>query len=341
MAAVRFSVVMATYNGAAYLTDQLESIRRQTHQPFELVVCDDRSSDDTVALLEAFREQATFPVYIAVNDVNLGYGENFLKATSMAQGNYVCFCDQDDVWYDHKLEALARVISAEAADLLAHSALQVDSQLNPLPGKLPDYKQKTVARPFETHPFNFIFGFACCVRAALVDPALYPYRPTKQPHDSFACQIANTYGITVKLPDVLALYRRHDRTVSGGAGGHHDRSLLRKVKHKLSNGMAYHKKSHRRALQHKASYEAFLAHDLRIDSRFDWKTQTEKAIAYYDRLASAFQLRSVIHDPDQPKTARLKAASEVIRRNGYGSIEGGKGIGYDKLAKDAAHLLLS
>ena len=65
---MKFSVAMCTYNGARFLREQLDSIAAQTRPPDELVVCDDRSTDGTTAVVEAFAASAPFPVRLHVND---------------------------------------------------------------------------------------------------------------------------------------------------------------------------------------------------------------------------------------------------------------------------------
>jgi glycosyltransferase involved in cell wall biosynthesis len=71
------SVAMCTYNGAIFLPAQLESIARQERLPDELVIGDDCSTDDSVAVLEAFADRAPFPVRLHVNDHNVGSTKNF------------------------------------------------------------------------------------------------------------------------------------------------------------------------------------------------------------------------------------------------------------------------
>ena len=83
--AYRFSVAMCTYNGARFVGGQLESIAAQTRPPDELVVCDDRSSDETVSAVERFAREATFPVRLSVNERNLGSTKNFERAISQAE----------------------------------------------------------------------------------------------------------------------------------------------------------------------------------------------------------------------------------------------------------------
>ena len=101
-----FSVAMCTYNGARFVGEQLASIAAQTRPPDELVVCDDRSSDDTVRILEQFARAATFPVRLHVNESNLGSTKNFERAIALCKGDLIALCDQDDVWKTGKLARL-------------------------------------------------------------------------------------------------------------------------------------------------------------------------------------------------------------------------------------------
>ena len=74
---------MCTYNGEAYLRDQLVSILDQTYAPHELVICDDSSTDDTNALLANVTSRAEFPVKIFRQERNVGVNKNFATAISM------------------------------------------------------------------------------------------------------------------------------------------------------------------------------------------------------------------------------------------------------------------
>lgn len=105
--APRISVAMCTYNGGRYLQEQLESIALQTRLPCELVVCDDRSTDDTLALLKRFQSEAPFAVKIIQNSQRLGSTRNFDQAIGLARGSMIALCDQDDRWASTKLERLS------------------------------------------------------------------------------------------------------------------------------------------------------------------------------------------------------------------------------------------
>ena len=97
MSRLKLSVAMATYNGERFLEQQLLSIARQIRLPDEMVVSDDGSNDGTIDILERFATNAPFPVRIYRNLNPLGYGDNFLKAASLCDGDLIAFSDQDDV----------------------------------------------------------------------------------------------------------------------------------------------------------------------------------------------------------------------------------------------------
>ena len=79
---------MATYNGAEYLKYQLESFLGQTHQPDELVVCDDMSSDETVKILHEFRATAPFHVLVMEREKKRRIYKEFRKSHDPLYGRH-------------------------------------------------------------------------------------------------------------------------------------------------------------------------------------------------------------------------------------------------------------
>jgi glycosyltransferase involved in cell wall biosynthesis len=126
---LKVSIAMCTFNGARFLLQQLESFVHQSVQPTELVVCDDGSQDDTVAILQAFAKQAPFPVRIVVNPHNLGYVKNFEQAISLCTQGIVFLADQDDVWVPHKIKSVLQVFQEEPnVGLVMHAFERIDHQ---------------------------------------------------------------------------------------------------------------------------------------------------------------------------------------------------------------------
>lgn len=124
---------MCTYNGARHLQAQLSSIAAQTRLPDELVICDDQSSDDTIAIIERFADDAPFPVHLHINEKNLGSTKNFEKAISLCGGDIIALADQDDVWYRDKLmRTEALFASAPGIGAVFTDAEMVDENLESL-----------------------------------------------------------------------------------------------------------------------------------------------------------------------------------------------------------------
>jgi glycosyltransferase involved in cell wall biosynthesis len=129
---IRISVAMCTYNGARYLSEQLKSIADQTTQVDELVVCDDRSKDETIQIIEAFAATSKFPVHIHVNEENLGSTRNFEKCLSLCQGEIIILTDQDDRWRDDKVEKQVAYLDAHPdIDAVFSDAMLMDGDSKP------------------------------------------------------------------------------------------------------------------------------------------------------------------------------------------------------------------
>lgn len=105
------SIAMTTYNGSEYVVEQLDSLYKQTRPADEVIILDDCSSDDTVEKVTQFIEchSLSDSWKIHKNSNNLGYVGNFLACAQKCTGDIICFCDQDDVWVQSKLEAVEDV----------------------------------------------------------------------------------------------------------------------------------------------------------------------------------------------------------------------------------------
>lgn len=103
---MKTSVAVCTYNGEKFLNQQLDSILNQTIPVDEIIVCDDRSSDSTAAILESYtvKHPGIFKIYI--NEQNIGSVKNFEKAVSLCNNEVIFFSDQDDIWVENKVERI-------------------------------------------------------------------------------------------------------------------------------------------------------------------------------------------------------------------------------------------
>lgn len=133
------TVALCTCQGAKWLSAFLDGLESQTLPPADLVVCDDASTDGTVAVVEEFAARSRWPVRLEINPVRLGFSRNFEQAVRLATGDVVALADQDDVWAPTKLERLAAALAGPGPDagaarpgLAFSDADLVDEELGPL-----------------------------------------------------------------------------------------------------------------------------------------------------------------------------------------------------------------
>lgn len=108
---MKISVALCTYNGEKFLREQIDSILNQTHLVHEIVVCDDCSSDTTMAIIEEYNAKHPNLFKIVSNETNLRSNKNFEKAISLTTGDYIFLSDQDDIWRNDKVEKIMEVFS--------------------------------------------------------------------------------------------------------------------------------------------------------------------------------------------------------------------------------------
>lgn len=212
----RVSVVMAAYNGARWLEEQLLSIANQSVAPFELIVSDDGSTDGTVDLVQRFAAAASFPVRLDTRAVRLGFADNFLTAAAVACGDLVAFADQDDVWLPTKLEQMCAPFEDPATELVLCDSVMTDERL--APGR-PVVRTGLVTRFRNGGPWEGQRGNCMLLRSSLLrifDPFDRPLSidGNQLGHDGYAYFLAQSFGKIVHLRKALVLYRRHADTAT-------------------------------------------------------------------------------------------------------------------------------
>jgi glycosyltransferase involved in cell wall biosynthesis len=205
------AVVVATYNGATYLREQLESIVQQTYKPSQIIIIDDASIDDTLRVANNFA--ADHPEAMVVqNETRLGYIKNFEKGMLLANANYIALSDQDDIWVPTKLAVLVNAIGDQ---MLAYS----DSELIDAQGNLLNQKMSSIKNQLAYHtPIMYAIGawapgHAMLFKKELVDKAV-PF-PTLVTHDFWLGFVATCYSRIVYVNEPLVHYRQHTQNAIG------------------------------------------------------------------------------------------------------------------------------
>jgi glycosyltransferase involved in cell wall biosynthesis len=220
---MQFSVAMCTYNGGRYLGEQLESLLTQHRLPDELVVCDDGSTDCTVALLEKFAAKAPFPVRFFQNPLNLGYSRNFAQAMRICDGDLIALADQDDVWYPEKLRRLELIFNTEPnieavfsnGEVIDHNSRPVGRTLwqSFLFGRSDQERFRTGHAVDALLRRNVVSGMALALRRSTFD--LLPDMPTSWMHDGWLATLVAIRSGLYACPERLVGYRVHQEQQVG------------------------------------------------------------------------------------------------------------------------------
>jgi glycosyltransferase involved in cell wall biosynthesis len=231
----RISVALCTYNGARFLPQQLDSISQQTRLPDELIVCDDRSTDDSVEIIEAFARRADYPVRIEINQSTLGSIKNFEKAISRCQGGIISLADQDDLWKPRKLAVLEQTLEdhPEAGYVFSDAEL-IDEAGASLGISL--WESARITESVYRH-FSTCEQVRTLLRRNLVTGATMAFRSSFKSillpiskycvHDCWIAFLASALGwCGVPVSERLILYRQH----SGQQIGARRMSLLNKIR---------------------------------------------------------------------------------------------------------------
>lgn len=224
----RIDILLATYNGEAYLDEQLHSIRDQTVADWRLLIRDDGSTDATPAILESFRAEEIDRVRIVDDDCgNLGVAGNFSALMQASSADYVMFCDQDDVWLPDKVSTALRAIRKLEAQygstvpLLIHSDLMVVDRnlrtINPSFWRYQGLRPDAGAALNRLLLQNVVTGCTAIMNRRLIEMAT-PVPSEAVVHDWWVSLIAAAFGRIGHLSEPQILYRQHDGNVIGAAG---------------------------------------------------------------------------------------------------------------------------
>ena len=125
------SVLLPTFNGSKYITEQIKSILGQSYSDFELLTCDDGSTDGTVDILRAFEARDRRITVVSGCD-NQGQNRRLFSLLARARGSLVAFADQDDIWDRAKLALLQAKLATSSFGLAFGSSHLINSSGNRL-----------------------------------------------------------------------------------------------------------------------------------------------------------------------------------------------------------------
>jgi glycosyltransferase involved in cell wall biosynthesis len=199
------TVCIPTFNGAKYIREQMESILVSPLVK-EILVADDGSADDTVAIVESCKD-TRIKIF---EGPGAGVVNNYEFLLGKATGRYVFLADQDDVWFPNKVAVLVERL--HKADLVVCDCAITDAELNvvyPSFFALRKSRSGIVKNMFR----NSYLGCCIAFKRDLLKHAL-PFPPNLPMHDWWLGMIAEVFGRVEFVDQPLMLYRRHGKNAS-------------------------------------------------------------------------------------------------------------------------------
>lgn len=227
------TILLASYNGAAFISEQIESILNQTYKNWQLIIRDDLSEDATVTIIKNFRQKFPAKIYLIIDDLgNLGSVKNFdVLLQNSLNAEYIMFCDQDDVWLPQKIEiTLNEMVRIEQQYVLKKPILvhtnfvYVDEVLKPITSK-----KNYTALKAKNLDFNHllaqnpVYGCTMMINKPLLN-LVGNIPAAAENHDYWIALTASAFGKISYLKKQTILYRQHAANISGN----HDNNSFKK-----------------------------------------------------------------------------------------------------------------
>ncbi len=214
---MKISIALCTYNGAKYLEEQLKSLAEQTLKADEIIICDDNSSDNTVNIVNRYKDNLN--IKLTVNKVNLGVTKNFEQAISLCSGDIIFLCDQDDVWDKNKVKIMTDKMQDEKIGFCCCDGIITDENLK----QTADYTlwntsglSKIDLNKFS--PYNLINNYCFTGMATAFKSSLKKYiLPISKNavHDEWLAFIAVCISKVAFVEQKLVFYRQHNNQQIG------------------------------------------------------------------------------------------------------------------------------
>ncbi len=211
---MNISVCMTSYNGGDYIKQQIDSIIHQIGSDDEIIICDDRSTDNTVEIINSIGDNR---IKLFVNAVNLGVIKNYAECLNKAKNDLIFLSDQDDIWMENKVDEIKREFAQNPRiTLVLSNATVIDGKgklIQPSFLKLTDGQSLGGMRAVDNIVKNKYLGGAIAFKRNMLKYIL-PFPPTLPMHDMWIGILNDIYGKTSHISKPLIQYRRHGNNVS-------------------------------------------------------------------------------------------------------------------------------
>jgi len=297
------SVALCTRNGTPYLRAQL--ILAQTLLPMQIVLCDDASTDATVALAREVLDGSAVALRVIENAQPLGVTANFERAILACESPLVVLCDQDDVWIPTRLERAAQLFESRPGLELVHSdATLIDGEGRILSATLFGALSVGPTQVAAIHAGaalelllrrNLVTGATMMIRRSLAERAT-PF-PSAWLHDEWLATVAAATGEVDVINEQLIAYRQHGANQVGVAR----LGFAAKVRRMLEPGTLRNRRLLQRAEQLEARFE-------RLDGVTHAQLEAVREKLRHERVRAALPLTRI---------RRLRTVAAELRSGRY------------------------
>ncbi len=207
------AIVLSSYNGEKYISEQIDSILHQTHKEWQLIIRDDGSIDSTVSIIKEYTENDSRIKLIEDNRGNVGPLKSFeILMEEVLDFEYIFFCDQDDIWLDKKIEISIKEMSKINSDIkLVYTNFEEFEDNSNFKKKV--YRYNDINEHKNLIIQNWIYGCTMVINNKLLK--LSKRIPEEAiNHDNWIANVAQIYGRISYINEITVLHRIHDKNVT-------------------------------------------------------------------------------------------------------------------------------
>jgi glycosyltransferase involved in cell wall biosynthesis len=208
------SIALATYNGEVFIKKQLDSLLQQNYKNIEIIISDDNSSDKTVDIIKDYQKLDS-RIHIILNKNQNGFKKNFEKAIEKCIGEITFLCDQDDVWYNNKIEEHLEHYKDNNIKWVYNEVRitdEFDNNIGTLREKFDGYYDKKLS-VYRRSNGCCILGCATSYKTDALKKAI-PINILAPGHDSWI-QLVLHWKKSYHIKKILQDYRQHSNNVFG------------------------------------------------------------------------------------------------------------------------------
>ncbi|WP_312351332.1 glycosyltransferase family 2 protein [Empedobacter sp.] len=224
----KIDILLPTYNGAKFLNAQIDSILNQSISDFQLLVRDDGSKDLTLEIIEQYAINDDRVILIESSEGNIGLVNSIEKLLSYSNADLIFFSDQDDVWFNNKIELFLErynKISKKNTPILIHSDCYITDEELKVKGVFIGEKAKKIGN--EDSLFNFFVQGASTMINNKLKEIVVEFPTNVYVHDRYFHIMAQLFGKRLYIETPTMYYRQHNNNLIGTG------SIYSKIKNNL------------------------------------------------------------------------------------------------------------